>query len=469
MGRISSMNPARIRWLAAGAALLVLALGYLSLNRQVTVLADGRAHEIVTRALTVRGALHVAGIELGAQDAVEPSPFSLLHNGLIIAVQRAAFIQLSADGQVFSLLSAQKDPAALLSTWGLSLSDGDRLLLAGQTVLVDEQLPSSPALILELRRAVEVSLNEGGETTQFLSSAPTLGQAIAEQGIQVQAADRLQPGAETPLDGALSAKLVRARALEITIGAQTISLHSAAATVGEALADAGIALQGLDRSEPDEDAPVPDDGKMRVRRITESVQLEQTTLPRKTEWQPDAEAELDTISVVQLGQDGVQAARTRVRYEDGVETSRKEEDQRVLVEAKTQINGYGTKIVIRTIVIDNVTIEYYRAVNVFTTYYTPCLSGVPQCLYGTSSGMAVEKGTIATWKSWYLALKFATIYVPGYGPGTIGDVGTYPPARIPWIDLAFSDSEIDPWVNQSVTIYFTTPVPASVPYTLPAP
>jgi len=459
------MKVARIRWLAIGASLLVLGLGYLSLNRQVTVLADGRAHEIITRALTVRGALHVAGIQLGPQDAVEPSQFSLLQNGLIIAVHRAAFIQLSADGKVYSIFTAEHDPGALLAKWNLSLGDDDRLLLAGQTMAMDEQLPSLPALALEVRRAVEVTLEGDDQITQFLSSAPTLGQAIAEQGIQLQAADRLQPAAETPLDADLEAVLVRARAIEITMGDETISLRSAAPTVGEALADAGIALQGLDRSEPDEDASIPADGKVRVRRITESVLLEQTRLPHETEWQPDAAAELDTISVVELGQDGVQAARTRVRYEDGEETSRKEEEQRVLVEATTQINGYGTLIVLRTIVINDVTIEYYRAVNVFTTWYSACNSGVSGCLYGTSTaGVPLAKGVIATYLSWYRALKLATVYIPGYGPGTIADVGVWPDRSVPWMDLAFDEPVAgNPWNNQYITVYFTTPIPAYVP------
>lgn len=458
------MNIARIRWLAVGAGLLVLALGYLSLNREVTVLADGRAHEVVTRALTVRGALHVAGIQLGPQDAVEPSQFSLLHNGLIIAVQRAAFIQLSADGKINSVFSAEHDPAQLLAKWDIVLGKDDRLLLAGQAVAMDEQLPALPALILEVRRAVAVSLQADGQTTVFLSSAPSLGQAIAEQGIEIQAGDRLQPVAETPLDVALNATLTRGRALKISLGDELVTLRSAAATVGEALADAGIALQGLDRSEPDEDAPVPEDGKIRVRRINESVQLEQTTLPHETEWQADAAAELDTISVVQLGQNGVQAARTRVRYEDGEEASRKEEEQRVLVEAKKQINGYGTKIVVRTVVVDGIEIEYYRAVNVFTTWYSACNSGVSGCLYGTSSGVPLAKGVIATYLTWYRELKFATVYVPGYGTGTIADVGAWPDRSVPWMDLAFDEPVVGmPWANQYVTVYFTTPIPAYVP------
>jgi hypothetical protein len=148
--------------------------------------------------------------------------------------------------------------------------------------------------------------------------------------------------------------------------------------------------------------------------------------------------------------------------------SRTQEGERFLVAPQEQVNGYGTKIVLKTAVVDGITIEYYRAVTVFTTWYSPCNSGTSSCLNGTSSGMPVQQGTIATYLTWYRELKFATVYVPGYGPGAIGDVGVWPDRSVPWIDLAFSEAEVaaaggQPWVNATVTIYFTTPVPAYVP------
>jgi len=459
------MTPARVRWLALVAALLVLLAGYLSLTRSVTILADGQAIKVATRAITVRGALDAAGLHLGSQDEVEPSPFSLLRNDLVIALRRAAYVQLHADGRSYGKLTAERELSTLLAEWDSSLGESDRVLLAGRPVSLEEELPYSPLLILQVRRAVEVKLDEDGEQKTISSSASTLGEALAEAGVQLYAADRLQPAPETRLDGPITATLVRAEPIEIVIAGRTLQLRTAAATVGEALAEAGIALQGLDYSKPADDQPIPEDRSIRVVRVSETLLLDLENTPHETEWQPDPEAELDSTSVIQLGQDGVRAARVRVRYEDGKEVSRQAEGQRVLVEPQTQINGYGTKIVLHTAVVDGVTIEYYRAVEVFVTSYSPCRSGVSGCLNGTSSGLPVQKGTIATYLSWYRALKFATIYVPGYGPGTIGDVGAYPSGD-PWIDLAYSDADYVGWA-QWVTIYFTTPVPAYVPLIWP--
>jgi uncharacterized protein YabE (DUF348 family) len=460
------MSPARLRWIAVVAALVVLAVGYLSLTRTVTVLVDGQARQLSTRAATVGGALKALNILLGAQDEVEPASIVPLRNGLIIAVRRAALVRVTVDGENHQAVTAEKDPADLLANWDIALGENDRLVLAGETVDLAQPLPNGAVLVLDVHRAVPVTLTEGGNITQFVSSALTLGEALAEQGIQLRASDRLQPAADTPLDAAIEASLVRGRELLIEVNGETISLSSAATTVGEALADAGIALQSLDRSQPAEDQAVPDDGEIRIVRVTESLQLTQQSLPHETEWQPDDSAELDTISVVQAGQDGVQASRVRVRTEDGEEVSRLSEPQRTVVDAQTQINGYGTKIVIKTATVDGVTIEYYRAVQVYTTWYSPCNSGTSTCLNGTSSGLPVQKGTIATYLNWYRALKFATVYIPGYGPGQIGDVGAWPDRSVPWVDLAFSEADVaggQPWANQYVTMYFTTPIPSYVP------
>lgn len=463
------MSPSRLRWLAAIAAVVVLAAGYFSLTRTVTVLVDGQALSLSTRAVTVGGALKAAGIELGGQDQVEPSGFVPLRNGLIIAVRRAAFVQLTADGELHQAVLAEQDLAELLAHWDLALGENDRVVLAGETVSLSAPLPSAPVLVLELRRAVPITLTDGSETLQFSSSAPTLGQALVEEGIDLKAGDQLEPQADTQLDAALTVTMLRARPVFIEVDGETVSLSSVAETVGEALAEAGVSLQGLDRSQPAEDRPVPDDGEIRIVRVSESLQLTQQSLPHTTEWQPDDAAELDTISVVQLGQDGVQATRVRVRSEDGEEVSRQTEAQRILVEAKTQINGYGTMIATQTTVVDGIEIEYYRAATFWTTWYSPCNSGVSACLNGTSSGLPVQRGTVATYLNLYRALVGATMYIPGYGFATVGDNnGANANGREPWLDLAFSEAEVAaaggrPWANAHVTVYFTTPIPAYVP------
>lgn len=463
------MYLARIRWIALAAALLVLTLGYLSLTRTVTVMADGQVATFVTRAVTVGGALRDAGIPLGSHDAVVPGPLSPLWDGTVIDVQRAARIQLHVDGQTYETESQERNPAVLLALWNIDLGEGDRLTLAGQTVTLGDELPDAPFISLEVRRAAEVTVIDDGQNASFVSSAPTLGQALAEHGIHLAAGDRTEPAAETPLKGAVTVTITRARPITIRIGAAQIDAYSAGATVGEALADAGVALQGLDYSEPALDEPLPEDGQITIVRVTENLQLEQVIIPHQTEWQEDANADLDTISIIQEGRDGVSLIRTRSVYENAEESTIVEEAERVVIEPRDQINGYGTRLVLKKAVVDGVEIEYYRAVPAYTTWYSPCNSGSSSCLNGTASGLPVQHGTIATYLNWYLALKFTNVYIPGYGMATFGDNnGANSNGREFWIDLAFSEAEVAaangmPWENQYVTVYFVTPPPAYIP------
>lgn len=454
----------RIRWIALGSAALVLAIGYASLTRVVTIMADGHLTTIATRALTVGEAIKASGLQLGTEDKAEPAAWWLLSDGMIINVQRAARVQLIADGKIFLTASAERDPTSLLKNWGVKINDGDRLLLAGRTLTQGELLPEESFLSLEVRRPVKVSLHIGDEVTEFQSSALTLGEALAEQEIYLKASDQLEPKVETLLDGPISVTLFRARPVELTVGESMLQFQTAAATVGEALENAGIALQGLDRSEPSEDQPIPDDRQIRIIRVTENVRLEQKSIPFNISWQQDPEAELGTTSVIQEGIDGVSTTRVRTRFEDEIEVSHYEEENRVVLESRDQINGYGGDVVIRTAIVDGVEIEYWATLTVYVTSYSPCRSGGETCLYGTSSGLPVEKGVVGTYLDWYRAYKGGSIYVPGYGKAVFGDVGSYPDGR-PWIDLAYSDADWVGW-SQWVTIYFTTPIPAAIPYFL---
>ena len=311
-----------------------------------------------------------------------------------------------------------------------------------------------------------VTLEDSGETTTFLSSALTLGEALAEHGVSLLTGDRLTPGAESSLDAPIIASLQRASGVIIRAGERRLRITTAAATVGEALAEAGLSLQGLDYSVPATDQPLPGDGPIRVVRIMETISLEQEIVSHETVWQVDPEAEVGESTVIQAGQDGVSSSRVRVRYEDGEEISRVEEAERLLVTPLTAINGYGSNFVIRTTVVDGVEIEYWATMDMYATSYSPCRSGVDECLYGTStSGVSVAKGVAATYKDWLLAARGVTFYVAGYGQGAFYDVGGGFPDGRAWIDLGYSD---DDWVGLSgwVTVYFTTPVPAVVPYFL---
>jgi 3D (Asp-Asp-Asp) domain-containing protein len=284
-----------------------------------------------------------------------------------------------------------------------------------------------------------------------------------EAGIRVEPEDRLEPPASTPLTGPIQASLRRAAPLAILLQGQVLPVRSVADTVGDALAAAGLALQGLDYAVPEEGAPVPLDGQIRVVRVRETAVLEQVQLPFDSEYQADPETELDQKRILQAGEFGLRVSRVRVRTEDGTEVARKQEGEWVAREPRTQLVGFGTRAVVHTETVDGVTIEYWRKVTAYATSYTACSAG--SCDGRTASGAPVTKGVAAVIRSWYNQLRGQQVYVPGYGTATIADIGGGVPGQN-WIDLGYSEGDYVPW-HSTVTIYFLAPVPANVPWNLP--
>jgi len=359
------------------------------------------------------------------------------------------------------------DPIAgnAMTKVGIKLFPGDRITQNGIDIDPNQRLSSKSPLILQFNQAQAVTLDEDGKTRTLYSSAATLGKALWESGILLDAADSLIPGPETRLDRPLQAKLVRAVTLQVTSGGQTVTIRAAGTTIGQVLANAGMPLEGLDYSSPAEDQPIPADRQVRVVHVREEVNLVQTAIPYTTKYVADPNTELDHSSVVTAGQYGIQVSRVRTRYEDGQQVSQKTDSSWVAKEPVDEELGYGTKVVVRSLSTPNGTIQYWRAITVYATSYSPCRSAASRCYYGTSSGMKVQQGVIGVTRVWYNLMEGQQLYVPGYGVGTIADTGGGISGEY-WIDLAYSDDDYVEW-GQNVTVYFLTPVPSNITYILP--
>jgi len=237
---------------------------------------------------------------------------------------------------------------------------------------------------------------------------------------------------------------------------------SAAPTVGEALAELGLAPQYLDRSIPPEDHALPENGQISLIQGAESIILVKDETAFNYTYQLDPEAELDTTSVITPGQVGLVVSRQRNRVENGVIVLTREEGPWKASDPADAVLGRGTKVVIKTEVVDGQTIEYWRKLSVYATSYHPS-----QFSNGaiTRSGLPLTKGIVAVASSWYNGLEMQPVYVPGYGHGIIADSGYGIPGRY-WIDLGYDDENYVSWHDWTV-IYFLTPVPAYVAAILP--
>jgi 3D (Asp-Asp-Asp) domain-containing protein len=263
-----------------------------------------------------------------------------------------------------------------------------------------------------------------------------------------------------------------APALAITYKGRTLFARSSAPTVGQALIEAGIALQDLDYTIPAEDQPLPADGNIRIVAVTDSVKVNKIDIPFTVSYTVDNTVELDTTKVINAGQYGVQVSRQHIISEDGKETSRITEPSVILARPVNATIAQGGKLVVKTLQTPSGPIQYYRSIVVHATAFSPCEPAADgsydpaDCSYKTAAGTLVRKGIIAVRYSWYRLLKYAQVYIPDYGYASIEDNYPYSLPWKNWIDLGFDDSNYKP-ISKDVTLYFIYYPGVNPPTSLP--
>jgi Uncharacterized protein conserved in bacteria len=469
----------KTRWIILSSALvLLLIIGIWLMGRDVTVNVDGQTYLVHTHALTVAGTLRGMGIPLSDADQVNPPANAWLNANTSIQLvrSRALVLWVDPDGTVVEIQTAAKTPREALALVNLTPSANDSFKLNGSPIGVDDPLPIGTRLILQYTPAVAIHLQGLDKDQDLSSSADTLGQALWQAGIHLNGNDLTSLPLTQALNAEVNLKVTRATPLIISVDGKTIQTTSTAKTVGEALAENGISLQNLDYSAPSEDSPLPQDGKITVVRVNLVVLDQQKVVPYTTDYTYDASMAYGTQEVTQTGQPGISNIRVLVRYENGTEASRETEAEVVLQAAVNEKITTGTKSTTvaqaptpsageGTIDTGSGVYSYYLSVPVHLTSYSPCRSGSSGCSNETASGQPVVQGVLGVTSAWYKIFKGYQIYIPGYGIGSVQDIGGGIPGQY-WIDLGYSDSD---WVNWSKTetVYFLSPAPSGFSGSLP--
>jgi len=477
--------------LTAFAAILIIAaamaLGYVQSLVPVRIVVDGKMRTVHTNQITVAAILRDAGIEIFPEDRVVPPPETWIEEGEAIHVDHARPVVVQVDGQTIHARTLKSAPVDILNELGIRLSPYDKLIVDGQpiepaasatghtaTVMLSNRAspptnatPVTPRSII-VQRAIQLTVrpNDAAPVTLH-TTEPTVGAALHKAGMMLYLADVVRPDLSTPVyDGQL---VTIERAVPVTIYAdgRRLRTRTHSKTVADAVAEAGLALGGLDYTDPAPDTPLARDMTIRVVRVAETIRIEQEPVPFEIQWVPDPEMELDTQDLKQAGENGVLQKRIRVRFEDGQEVSRQLEDSGIIRQPKTKLIAYGTKIVIRKLDTPDGPVEYWRRIRMLATSYSASTAGTPKTAkyYGlTALGWVMRHGIVAV-DPRVIRLR-SEVYVPGYGIGIAGDTGGAIKGRR--IDLGYDDGDPRVWTwYRWVDVYLLTPVPDEINYVIP--
>lgn len=442
------------------ACLAVVLLVLAGERTPVTVVVSGQAYTFDTRAKTVGDLLHEMEIVLAEGDVVSFPPESTLAPEMVIEVNRAREITLVVDGARHTLRTTATNPADILRQAGVTIGGHDLVLVDG-TQTNGESLALWPVIAshITVQHAVPLLIHDGERPITVETTDTTVGEALFNAGVTLYLADVVSPDISTPVTAGMEITIRRARPLTIMADGVTLETRTRGDTVADALADAGVALMGLDYAVPAEDTRLTPSMSIRVVRVSEEVLVEQQTVLYETLFEADSALELDQRRLVQAGQNSIVQSRIRLRFEDGVEISRLPEGGTVIQEAANEIVGYGTMIVLRTIDTPEGPREYWRHIRMYATSYHPVngdnITGTGEIL--RKGIVSVVPGTIPY---------FTEVYVPDYGIGLVADSGGGLPNSDLWIDLGYTEEDYVSW-HHYVDVYLLTPVPERINYILP--
>jgi len=431
--------------------------------KSITLLMGDQAHTYNTSAQTVADVLAEQHITLTPGDMLDPSLATTLVplDSTTIRLIRARPIHIIHGTETRDLWTTLVNPSDILKQSDIVLDPKDRIWLDGQSVSTGEFAlwPMSVQSIV-IRPAMSVTILDGTEEVSLSTAVDTVGEALYEAGMTLFAADTVTPDLSASLTPNTRITITRAQPITILADGQTIDALYSGQTVGEALAEGGVSLTGLDYSLPTEQSAVTPGMTIQIIRVTEELITEDESLPFETLYQADAARELDTRAMIQAGQNGVRRHTMRIRYENGQEISREYMGSEEITPLQNHIVSYGTQIVLRTIDTPEGPREYWRTFKVYATSYHPAALGGDN---RTAIGMTLVKGVIGgdpkliPWRT--------NLYVPEYGLGVMGDTGGPRGSRY-WIDLGYSDEDYVSW-HRYTEIYLLTPVPEEIPYLLP--
>lgn len=436
-----------------------LAAGYQMTLTPVTLVVEGHTQRLHTHQNTVAALLMDAGLTLEPEDIITPALNTVLEPGLIVKVQRARPVHVSADGHNTTLRTHATSVEAVLEEAGVSLGPHDEVEVEGELLAANPE----PAR-LTVRRAIPFTLHEDGRATTLYTTAPTVGETLRQAGLTLYLADNVQPGLGERMSAGRHVYVGRSIPVAVQVDGRTFRTRTHRERVDEVLADLSVVLTGQDYTIPTLDASLGRDTTIRVIRVSERFLIEQEPVPFESVWQADPDLEIDHQRLLQEGARGIFERRIRIRYEDGHEVARAVEDEYVAVPPTTKIMGYGTKIVVRTLATPSGPVEYWRVLHMLATSYSASTAGTPKTSswYGrTATGMKMRHGIVAV-DPRVVSLR-SEVYVPNYGIGIAGDTGGAIKGQR--IDLGYDDDNLVLWYRW-VDVYLLTPVPDRVNYVL---
>ncbi|WP_445445900.1 transglycosylase family protein [Corynebacterium durum] len=190
-------------------ATLLVGGGLAVVNKKdVTIDVNGQQMDLVTMSNSVEGALKQAGIKIGPDDLIVPSPNERLTRTESIKVRSAKSVAVVVDGQEKTIKSTALTVDELVSEIGSEIggvNEGDLLSKGRDTVI------PADGMKLDITRPKVVSINDGGDVTYTQMAASNVGDLLRRRNINLNPEDVVTPSITSPVKAGMDVRIDRVR------------------------------------------------------------------------------------------------------------------------------------------------------------------------------------------------------------------------------------------------------------------
>jgi len=269
--------------------------------------------------------------------AVQGVVLASLLGGVTAYVAFEKTVNVSVDGSVRQIHSFAATVGAALSSDDISTDSHDMVSPAPAATLADNS-----TITVKYGRPVDLTVN--GASQHVWVHSTTVGAALQELGIRTQGARFVAVSAATPISrsgGDFSVYTMRR--VTFLVDGKTEPVDTTAATVDQAMRQAGITLHNQDTASVSATA-VPTDGEtISILRITGTTEVKQVPIPYSVTKQNDPTAYVGSTSVVTAGVNGVATVTYALQTINGVAQKPKEISRVVSKQPVTEVEKVGTK------------------------------------------------------------------------------------------------------------------------------
>lgn len=295
-----------------------------------------------------------------------------------------------------------------------------------------------PILSCFLPKGRNVAILDGDKCTLVRTAARDVRELLQEKGIKIKEGDRVDPQPETPLTSGLAVRIKREKSVDVIASGKKMTIMTAAATVKEALKEAGIEPGVNDRVVPGLEEAYTD--SIQIVSVETKIIAEQVTIPYTVKQIPDNGLYKGEQRIKEKGRNGLEKYVYEVVLEDGKEIARKLIEKLVVQKPVQQVVAVGERA---TVSRGGKPLNFKQVLKMTATAYTHTGNRTCTDIWPSVGIVAVDPSVIPLG---------TRLYIDGYGNATALDRGSAIKGNR--IDLFFENkAEALKWGRRTVRVF----------------